>query len=360
MSSLDDLGPVRATPGVPLYVAVREKMLEAIRSGAFQPGDRLPSTKEMSRKLAVSLVTTHRALQELETFGVIDRMQGRGTFISDRTNGAGRDLRIGLLMQPDASLADYYHGQVLEGMHRAAREKRCEITIIQRFDRSRPNCRAFVLVNPMNEQIHELEPIEEVDAPVLLVGARSKEHPWIDVNNRDLVAEALAHLHRLGHRRILFLGGADELSNSRDRVEGFREACAALDIQVPEEDGAILARGWRLEHDERMALGRLLSSAERPTAVLAAGYYLALDVYQAAAVLGLRVPDDLSVIGFDDPPSAEHLDPPLSTLRQPLIQLGYAAVDAAVDLIVDPESAPRSQALQGNLVIRQSSGSAPT
>ncbi|MEM6749107.1 MAG: GntR family transcriptional regulator [Planctomycetota bacterium] len=360
MSSLDDLGPVRAQPGVPLYVAVREKMLEAIRSGRFQPGDRLPSTKEMSRKLAVSLVTTHRALQELETFGVIDRMQGRGTFISDRTNGAGRDLRIGLLMQPDASLADYYHGQVLEGMHRAAREKRCELTIIQRFDRGRPNCRAFVLVNPMDQQIRDLGPLEDTDAPVLLVGARSGEHPWIDVNNRDLVHEALAHLQRLGHRRIVFLGGADELSNSRDRMDGFRDSCTKLGLTTPDEDGVILARGWRLEHDERMALGRALTGPDRPTAVLAAGYYLALDVFQAAAVLGLSVPDDLSVIGFDDPPSAEHLDPPLSTLRQPLIQLGYSAIDAAVDLIVDPESAQRTQSLQGNLVIRQSSGSAPT
>src|SRR4051794_30865268 len=116
-----DLKPVKSQPGRPLYLAVRDAVREAIDAGVFRPGEQIPSTKRLSQTLAVSLVTAHRALQELVSSGVLERSQGRGTFVhqryGDRTiSGA----RVGLVLHADASLADLYHSQILEGIRQAA------------------------------------------------------------------------------------------------------------------------------------------------------------------------------------------------------------------------------------------------
>jgi LacI family transcriptional regulator len=113
---------------------------------------------------------------------------------------------------------------------------------------------------------------------------------------------------------------------------------------------------WRLSERHRTELIRLLSGPNRPTAIFAAGYYFALDVYAAAQTIGLRIGETLSVVGVDDPPSAAFLSPPLTTLRQPLVQLGHSAVTALVDRCRTDGAAPENRLLQAELVIRRSSG----
>src|SRR3954469_8395346 len=110
-------------PGRPLYITARDAVREAIDQGVFTPGEQMPSTKELSEQLAVSLVTAHRALQELVNSGVLQRSQGKGTFVHQAYLDGRRtvsDCRIGLVINADASLADIYHGQVLEGVRQAA------------------------------------------------------------------------------------------------------------------------------------------------------------------------------------------------------------------------------------------------
>src|SRR5690349_13170000 len=117
------LKAVAAQPGKPLYMVVRDAVREAIDAGVFSPGEQMPSTKELSEQMAVSLVTAHRALQELVTAGVLQRSQGRGTFVHDRyfeKRGMMVDCRLGLIFNREASIADFYHGQILEGVRQAA------------------------------------------------------------------------------------------------------------------------------------------------------------------------------------------------------------------------------------------------
>ena len=118
-----ELKPVNAQPGRPLYLTVRDAVRDAIDAGVFQPGEQMPSTKELSDQLAVSLVTTHRALQELVSSGILQRSQGKGTFVHERYYGRKRALpecRLGLVFHSESSLADYYHSQILEGVRQSA------------------------------------------------------------------------------------------------------------------------------------------------------------------------------------------------------------------------------------------------
>ena len=360
MSNIEKLEPVIAQPGTPLYVAAQERLMEAIRRGLYAPGQKLPSTQEISKLLRVSLVTSHRALQELESQGAVTRFQGRGTFVADAKYRNNRRLRLRLLLQPEASLADYYHGQVLEGMARASREAECELSIVQRRPPAEPgksDASGYILLNPLAKQVDALREASVKQMPFFIAGARHDSIPWLDVDNIDLIAQAVEHCFDLGHRRLAFVGGADELSNSRDRRAGFVAACDRLRIS-PEQRCDVTARAWRLDNIERMAIHQMLSAEDRPTAVIAGGYHLALDIYEVANTLGLSIPRDLSVIGVDDPPSAAHLDPSLTTLAQPLIPLGYAAVNRMVQAIRDDKPLPPKQLLRGELVIRESTGTA--
>ncbi len=346
--------PVEPRPGTPLYMVARDVIRRAIHTGHFRPGEQLPSTASLSSQLSVSLVTMHRALRELEGLGLIDRKQGRGTFVADGTSPPSRKLRLGLAIQAGASLADYYHGQIIEGMNQAAREAHAELVIVQYAERVPQGCGGHLLLNPIGSQAALYESSRPAGQPMLVVGARHDHVPWIDVDNFDLIRRAVEHVYSLGHRRVGYVGGAPELSNSRDRYAGFRETCRQLGLADFERD-VLTAEDWRLAEGDKLRVAELIGRGDAPTALIVGGYYLALDVYQVAAARGLSIPRDLTVVGVDDPPSAQHIWPPLTTMRQPLAQLGYAAVSGLLGVVHGPEAGLQNQVLPGELVVRESS-----
>ncbi|MEA2707826.1 MAG: hypothetical protein QOF78_427, partial [Phycisphaerales bacterium] len=149
------LKAVKPQPGRPLYSTVRDVLRDAIDRGVFIPGQQMPSTKDLSEQLAVSLVTAHRALQELVTAGVLQRAQGRGTFVHEKypeRKNTISEFRVGLLFHSDASLADYYHSQMLEGVHRAAHEVGADLLLLRFGEDVRNECNGYLLVNPYPEE----------------------------------------------------------------------------------------------------------------------------------------------------------------------------------------------------------------
>lgn len=362
------LQPVTPQPGRPLYLTARDALREAIDLGAFPPGEQMPSTKELSELLDVSLVTAHRALQELVTCGVLQRRQGRGTFVHARyleRRKTASDTRVGLVFHAESSIADFYHGQILEGIRQAAQHLSIDLVILHFGEDIRNECNGYLYLNPLSEDLEQLASQSTRRQPILAVGAKpvGRRISSIDVDNVDLARQAVQHLCGLGHTQIGFVGG-DRLSNSMDRWNGFNVALAERNLPVKE--GQIIKGGsWRLNDQERMTLMRTLSGGNRPTAIFAAGFYFALDVYGAALTVGLRIPEDLSVVGVDDPPSAAHLSPPMTTLRQPLIQLGQAAMTTLSEQIKNGDGEAVSRTLWAELVIRRSthqssSGPAPS
>ena len=354
------LTAVSPQPGRPLYQTVRDTIRAAIDSGMFAPGEQIPSTKDLSDQLSVSLVTAHRALQELVTAGVLHRAQGRGTFVHPQYHqqkSAPVETRIGLVLHHDASVGDFYHGQIFEGVRRAAHEHAVDLMLLRFGDDGRHRgCTGYLFVNPLPRELETFLASWGGRQPVLVVGARSEVRrvASIDVDNVDVARHAVDHLRELGHTRIGYVGGDDAVSNSRDRWLGFREACRVNDVAFA-ANRAVRSPGWHLTDAERAALTATLKAPDGPTAIFAAGYYFALDVYAAAAAAGVSVPNDLSVVGVDDPPSAAHLSPPLTTVRQPLVRLGQTALGALLHQIRTHAPA-ESQTLHGELVIRQSAG----
>lgn len=152
--------------------------------------------------------------------------------------------------------------------------------------------------------------------------------PSIGATNWAGGLAATRHLLTLGHRRIAAIGGPADLMCSRARLAGYQAAMQEAGVPVPRRIGG---GGFSREDGEREGR-RLLGAADRPTAIVCANDMQALGVYDAAFALGLDVPGDVSVVGFDDAPSASWARPPLTTIRQPLQEMAEEATRLALRL----------------------------
>jgi LacI family transcriptional regulator len=162
---------------------------------------------------------------------------------------------------------------------------------------------------------------------------------------------ATQHLLDLGHRQIAYLGGPATAACNQARMNGYRGAMEAEGAPVP--DGYV--RTGRFSYEHGIAGGAvLLDLPQPPTAVFAGSDETALGVIEAARARGLRVPEDLSVVGFDDTPVARLAAPPLTTVRQPLREMGAVAVRTALRLAAGERVDSHHVELATELVVRQS------
>lgn len=175
--------------------------------------------------------------------------------------------------------------------------------------------------------------------------------PTIDSDNLAGAESAVHHLLELGHRRIGFLAGRPDLESARLREEGYRRTLAAAGIAV--DDELIRVGGYRAESADAPA-HELLTRPDRPTAIFAANDLSAIRTMEVARSLGLDVPGDLSVVGFDNVPEAAQAEPGLTTVAQPLQQLGEEAMAMLLALLQGREVLQRHRRLATRLVVRTS------
>ncbi|WP_141503006.1 LacI family DNA-binding transcriptional regulator [Paenibacillus luteus] len=163
---------------------------------------------------------------------------------------------------------------------------------------------------------------------------------------------AASHLLEQNHSRVGLLAENEEVSSSRERIRGFLSVWEQAGLKV--EDGFIRACGDELVRDGKAQASELLRSPNPPTALFCCNDLLAIGALQAAKELGLRVPEQVSLIGFDNTILAEVTDPPLTTVAQPTKEMGQLAVDSLVAMLEDGDKDDKRIVLQPELVVRQS------
>ncbi|HET9171668.1 MAG TPA: LacI family DNA-binding transcriptional regulator [Actinospica sp.] len=185
------------------------------------------------------------------------------------------------------------------------------------------------------------------------VGDLEPDVPTVGATNWQGGLAATRHLLELGHRRIGVVAGPDRLLCSRARVDGYRAALETSDLSF---DPA-LVRAGDFHHEAGNECGRqLLRLENRPTAIFAGNDLQAMGVYEAAREAGLRIPEDLSVVGFDDLPATRWVGPPMTTVRQPLSEMAATAARIVIELAA---KGPRASAatrveLATELIVRSS------
>jgi len=285
---------------------------------------------------------------------------------------AGRTLTIGILTPQALSVVftNPFFGEFSEGVARAAEQEGYGLHFISPRAGSLAGSLARATVDGivaigLNGEHPEVEQIRSGGVPMVVVDNRDMiEQPGIVVDDEGGAYAAAAYLLGEGHRSFMVIAmeppqaGAplDPNGVMGRRLAGYRRALGAHDLQIPDQallmgpasiDGGIRAfrRGW-----ER---------GDRPTAVLAMSDAMAIGAMHAARDLGLRVPGDLSVVGFDDIDLARYTDPPLTTVHQPIREKGERAARLLLRLIADGTGPFEREQLETHLVVRGSTGPVP-
>src|SRR4051812_36465079 len=214
------------------------------------------------------------------------------------------------------------------------------------------------IVTLVDPTVAQLNTLHAGGVPVVLIDPMSRPPAHIasvGVSNWEGGRSAAEHLLALGHRRMAAIGGHRTHLYSQARLDGFRSGVAAVEDAGPVE---IAYGDWRREQ-AAAAAESLLDRPDPVTAIFACSDLMAIGAYDAAQRLGLRIPEDLSVVGFDDLPEAEWASPLLTTVRQPIEELGAAAVRMLLRLRDHPQdsAAPREE-LATRLVVRSSTARA--
>lgn len=183
-------------------------------------------------------------------------------------------------------------------------------------------------------------PLRLADRPAVLLNCTAPGDPYPSVVPGDLAAGLTATLALLdaGHRRIAFVGGEDAMVAPRERLKGYRRALAMRDL--PADPALVVKESWRISGGYA-ALKRLRELPDPPTAVFCYCDRSALGVYNAATELGLSIPRDLSVIGFDNESFTADMLPPLTTMELPHEDMARQAVEALHRMILLPGARPR-------------------
>lgn len=211
-----------------------------------------------------------------------------------------------------------------------------------------------IILPPMPGEKHlPFDPVE-ASLPVVYFDRHwSDQVDAVVTDNRQSARAAVEHLIQLGHRRIGTICGPLSLSSTSDRLDGYRDALTAHGLSIDDD----YIRSCSLDPAmARQIAEELFDLPSPPTALLTGNNQMSLGTLKAVRRRGMRVPDDIALVGFDDPAWAEIIDPPLTAIRQPRYEMGRRAAEMLFKRIEEPDRPPAVITLQSSLVVRASCG----
>ncbi|NDL59889.1 LacI family DNA-binding transcriptional regulator [Phytoactinopolyspora mesophila] len=335
-----------------------------------------PTYREIAQALGVSTATVSRALAgELGVSSeMAQRVRDTAASLGYRSNRAAKALRkqradaIGLVI---SDVENPFFASVARAIEGVAAEHRHAVLLCNTdedldqeslyLDLMIGENVAGVIVAPSAQEIGPLEQLRSAGIPTVTLDRKVAGDPFdaVLVDHRLGARELVAHLVDHGHRQIAAVMGTTAATPSLERLAGCREAIAdAASAQLTVIEGtmrqAVGVQGT-FELGERLAI-ETLSQRDRPSAVFCANGLISLGVLRAVRRLGLRVPEDIAVVGFDDQPFFDLLDPPLTVAAQPVEDLGRAAADLLFDRLADSGQDVRSVILPPTIHVRRSCG----
>jgi LacI family transcriptional regulator len=330
-----------------------------------------PTIYEVARRAGVSIATVSRVQRRAELVAepTRDRVERAIQELEYRPNALGRSLARGSheatgVVFPD--LSGPYYSAVILGYEEASAAEGSSVLILGTHRRAGAVDQVLDLADRvdglviMGRTVDDavVEELVRRGVPVVLLargpvaGADS-----VRADNGTAAEAIVGHLIEHGHRAIAFVGDPEASADAAERWDGFRSAHAAAGIGLA---FAAVACAFR-EAEGREAGRRILAGSTRPTALVGANDEIAMGLLEAAREAGLGTPDDLAVTGWDDIPAGRHLSPPLTTVRQPMHDIGRRAAALLHERITGIRTEPQHEVLPTELVVRSSCGcAAPT
>lgn len=341
-------------------------MSPAVKALTRSGRPRQPTIYEVAERAGVSIATVSRVQRKTSPVATPTRARVERAIeeLSYRPSRLGRSLAAGShdatgIVFPD--LSGPYYSAVILGYEEASAAQGRSVLILGTH--RRPNVAEQVLeladrvdgMVVMSQTVGEstVEELVRRGAPLVLLARSAPEGAdSVQTENRRSAARLARHLIEHGHRRIAFVGDPRGAFDVRERWLGYLAAHRAAGLR-PAHDAVPSA--FR-EADGREAGARLLASPTRPTAVMAANDEIALGVLDAAREIGMDAPGDLAITGWDDIPMTRHVAPALTTVRQPMVELGRRAAELLHERVARERTEPRHEVLPTEVVVRSSCG----
>jgi LacI family transcriptional regulator len=331
-----------------------------------------PTIKDVARLAGVSHMTVSRVVSgsgpvRSATRARVDRAAAELGYAPNVLARGLASRRTGVVGFLASDISNPYIAELARAIHRYADEVGYVVNmLVTDYDRGREQRALDMLVRrrvdgmlvgpPATEVDDRIRAIAERGLPVVAV-ARRLDHrriPEVTPRVTESSYAATVHLLDLGHRRIGYIAGSPRVGVGRAKIDGYRAAMAERGIAF---DPELLVHSDMTVRDAYSTAGLLLRRRPRPSAVMGATDTIAIGAMGAIEAAGLRIPDDVSVVGFDDTPFAETMHPPLTTVAQPTYELGRVGARVLFDAIAGgvPDPTPRI-ALDCALLIRGSTG----
>ena len=336
------------------------------------------SIQDIAQAAGVSHATVSRALRDslLISAEVREAIQRLAREMGYTPNAVAQSLKgrrsntIGLVV---TSIADPFYGRLVRGVDEVAKQAGVdvflgvsynnpaqELAVIESFHRRRVDGIITASSRLIDEHFDQLQ---RIGVPVVLVNPQSEgvfdQFHTVQADNYDGAHQAVDHLLALGHSAIAYLGATNRPQSNRQRLQGYRDALQAA--------GIVIKEGWvqesspeRRSYSDDVADGQVLMLEALRTGVTAAFCYN--DMYAVGALLtcrelGLGVPSQVSIVGFDDVDLAQYVTPPLTTVHQPKLRLGQLAMEMLLGLMED--QSVEDQLVPLDMVVRCSTASVP-
>jgi LacI family transcriptional regulator len=263
-----------------------------------------------------------------------------------------------------------YHGELLRGISNAAEQLNCSLMLYTQNmfnhathpDNSLSPLRTGLVDGVVMVVARDFEimvnSLNRYELPFVIIDHRSEtpNEASVTATNRKGMLEASRYLLALGHRRIGFITGRMDIACSHDRLHGYQDALNEVGIEFQEE---LVVQGDFLQPSGFQQAKSLLEMPNAPTAILTSNDLMAFGAMEAARVAGLNIGQDISIIGFDDIYLSSQTYPPLTTVRQPLEEMGEMSLDMIVNIIQGRMMLNSRRELPTELIVRESTGRAP-
>ncbi|MFB0517589.1 MAG: GntR family transcriptional regulator [Candidatus Neomarinimicrobiota bacterium] len=358
----------------PFYRQVIEDLRAQVNSGQLKAGDQIPSQRELAQRYGVSSITIKRALTELISEGLLLSRAGKGTFVAQPKRAITYSDRalIGLVLRdlrdPFFSLivhsvqgkaADLGYNILLSNTSNLAEEEESQVTRFRQLGVSGLIIASMSYVHRATDVIKSLQ--REKFPLVMVSYVEDEDISYIGTDHRYGAFIATEHLISLGYKKIGYISGEEGNVLGDLRGEGYRQALERHGLPVDESlVYQLLYNGEWNHYQSGYEIGQLVvKQPDRPDAIFAYNDLSALGFEQGILANGLRIPEDVAIVGFDDIERDLHAPVPLTTVHQPTTLIGHLAVETLIDKVNGDHSVIRTF-LKPRLVVRESCGGVPT
>jgi DNA-binding LacI/PurR family transcriptional regulator len=348
----------------PLYLKITETLRSRILRGEWAEGDAIPTRRALAAELKTTHATIDKAISELIREGIVSATVGSGTYVKRKgappaaRAATNASQRIGVILghstftiDPTASAKrGNYYVDVLSGIQDTVFGQHIDVAYVNVYDGpydviAGREFDGIIVIAPVLADLANLKSLSKTQR-MIAIGISADESPddlqlpAVDSDNRNATYQAVRHLIDLGHRQIGMINLSLQLANLYDRYRGYIDALSEARLSIC-PDHLLFYPNFGTASGEKQTfewMQRLVEQDRLPTAVFSSDQVMTTDLVRALRRLSIRIPEDMSVIGFDDLPALEYGSPAISVVRQPTYDLGKTAARRLLESLAHPDA----------------------